>query len=234
MHKTHLWNQFVKASADNAQNQFGQKNFFLLADVTQGQFGTQEYPTVEFSVSKLRDLGLWISPLDPNPMWSNGDYSWYLARNELPEYDFYVISEFDVWFNLDFEKLIDHMLDYNLDVLVPDYQEPPDSWYHHNTASWLYDPVCSMLTVFGVYASGWLDHMYKTRWEWSKRASAEILPSWPFVEAFLGSESRKINSRVGILSHFYDTTKCRYAPEYPASLISEMQPGSIIHPIKKF
>lgn len=234
LHKIHFWDDFVQASSEHARRQFGNESFFLLADQTNKVYETDNFSNICYTAGKLQTMGLYIDPLDPSPMWSNGDYSWYFARQQLPDYDYYVFGEFDVWFNIDFNRLIDPMIDYELDVLVADYQELDKDWYHYHTASWNYSPVCSMLTVFGVYSGVWLDHMFNKRLELSARAKTETLPAWPFVEAFVGSESRRVWSRVGWLSRFFDTSKCRWAPEYPGSLIHDIPFGTIIHPIKKF
>jgi hypothetical protein len=234
LHRTHYWDQFVEASAQRAKLQFGAEDFFVLADHTKTRFAAPGFNTVGFSLEDCRIQGLYVDPLDSTPMWTNGDYSWYQARAQLPDYDLYVASEFDVWFNIDFSRLLDAVIDYQLDVLVTSYEESATTWHHYWSSRAYWQPVCAMLTVFGVYSGAWLDHMFQKRLEMSERALQETLPGWPFVESFLGSESRRIGSRVGLLNNWFDVSNCRYAPELPSSMIPNMRENTILHPIKKF
>jgi len=74
-------------------------DLYVLGDETSGNLDVVGVPLVSHSIALCSSLGLNVSPSNhPNVLWLCGDYPIYCAVNALPNYDHYIMLEFDVHF----------------------------------------------------------------------------------------------------------------------------------------
>lgn len=89
----------------------------LLLDVSRGDI-TTNVPTIRFSGERLMKIGL---PMHPEGRWAwhAGDYALYSVFLDAPEYDFYVMIDYDVRVNFSIDDLLERVSQSSYDFVAP-------------------------------------------------------------------------------------------------------------------
>lgn len=145
-------------------------DLYVLADETRGVIDLPNYNVVSHSVEMCKYLGL---PTNHNAvLWYCGDYPFYCAAHQIPEYDYYLQIEYDVSFArqspLFVEGIISRLsgrdgvpFDYISAFLWPNMQ---DTWMWKKNAARIYgDNVYGGIFAFILLSKRALDFLYEQR-----------------------------------------------------------------------
>jgi hypothetical protein len=123
------------------------------ADETRGNIRVPGYEVIAHSVTLCESMGLATN--HPSLLWMCGDFPFYCAQRQIPNYDYYFQIEFDVHFvrqnPLYLEGLISRLGGYDAvpyDFLGTLLSEAPDHWYWKANAAKVYPRVYEGLFAF--------------------------------------------------------------------------------------
>ena len=111
---------------------------YVSADTTNGEFRVGNFPLLSHNIRRFAELGLDVSL--GNTMWVCGDYPFYAAALDAPQYDFFLMIEFDVALGRNggewLRGLIERLTDVNLpmvDFYAPNYINYSEGrgWHRH-------------------------------------------------------------------------------------------------------
>jgi hypothetical protein len=134
--RTHLKNAKAAALGRQLEDITG-ADLFMCVDETAGPVKIGQYRHLSHSVEKLMQLGLWTASL-PRALYFFGDFPFYAAIGDAPNYDFYLMIEYDVALGVNgaawFQQLVDRIKD--LSQPLPDFFSPGmgvryEKWYWH-------------------------------------------------------------------------------------------------------
>lgn len=145
-------------------------DLYVLADETRSPIDLPQYNVVSHSVEMCKYLGL---ATNHNAiLWYCGDYPFYCAAHQLPDYDYYLQIEYDVSFArqspLFIEGIISRLsgsdgvpFDYIAAFLWPNMQ---DAWMWKRNAAKIYgDNVYGGIFAFILLSKGALEFLYEQR-----------------------------------------------------------------------
>lgn len=243
--RTHIANEKLFDLLDSLQNGFGY-HVYIAADTTRREFPIEDPHVLGHSEEMCRELGLSLNHFrkDFGALWTFGDYALYCSYEQKPDYDFYLMLEYDVHLTrknpLFIEGLLNRLLslpeedridyvspEFRPEIHFPDWMGVPPRDFRHYFS----------LVNFFVISKRALVHLYKMRKQWANGAPPE-LEQW-FVESFVPSvlaaedafKCRQLNS---IFPGSYALGKSYFGSNLPFLLGSNFEPDpriEIVHPV---
>ncbi len=166
--------------------------------------------------------------------WYNADYALHLLTRREPDYDYYVMVEFDLVLNRDLDGMVDEVAAEAVDFVSHPIPEPPIEQFH-----WLYtaEGVYRMsdlrhwLTCIAVFSNRAAHALFERRLALSTRFASGEIATWPMcelaipTEISLGGFTMKPLGELGSLE-FY-----QWAPPFDESSLSSLGSGTFVHPV---
>jgi hypothetical protein len=150
-------------------------DLFICADTTNGPVRIGDFRYIEYSLQRLEGFGLRVNIQGGrgNCLWFCGDYSAYPALIDLPEYDYYFMIEYDVYFSprglawlQSFCEWLKAWPTNRLDCFAPNinYNAPPQ-WHWHSHAQQVggFDHVSMFLFSMFVISKSAAAYLYSMR-----------------------------------------------------------------------
>ena len=134
-------------------------------------------------VSHTQDFSEWGLPERPHGQspWYNGDYTYILLRQRLPDHDHYLVVESDVAVNLPLGPMVEGAAAREIDAVVHHLSPVHPDWLHH--AASLAQPDAWRCFLFTALFSGRaLDTLLAARLDLARHPEAASRP-WPIVES---------------------------------------------------
>lgn len=226
--RTHFWDAFAARMAESAAAQFGEKDFFVSADYTNGSFSCGDFEVVSHTIGDLESNGLPNRP-SVRTMWYNADYAFIDAALQKPEYDTFVFFEYDVKFNIDKSSFIDRLCSNKVDLFAPNFARVDSTWEHYASTCNYYDNVFRILPVFTVLSKRLIERLYERRKEMGLTIGPDM--AWPYCESFIASEAIASGYIVDPMLDFFLTRHCRFAPPMPEEEAGNLLNNEIRHPV---
>ena len=182
-------------------------------------------------VSHTQDFSEWGLPERPHGQspWYNGDYTYILLRQRLPDHDHYLVVESDVAVNLPLGPMVMEAAAREIDAVVHHLSPVHPDWLHH--AASLAQPDAWRCFLFTALFSGRaLDTLLAARLDLARHPEAASRP-WPIVESFVPTALRNADLRFAELSDFADTSLLRYRPFLRLHDPATHRPGTLAHPV---
>ena len=128
-------------------------------------------------------------------MWMNGDYRFYFAKKNFPNYDYYWIVEYDVFCNAEnYAGFLDRFKSNLADLLITNFRAEPENstWYWRRGLEWIYTNTQiygGLLPIVRLSAHA-VDFLYKRRLEHKEifQNSTDRGKRWIFCELFVATE----------------------------------------------
>lgn len=137
--RTHIWDAFVAGQYERLKQLIGRGDLYVLLDETNGSVATGQPAVVNHTNASIEALGL--APAGGgNMLWYNGDYPLYFFYAQHPDYDFYVMTEYDVCVNVDLDTVIDRAARAGADLVSLGKGEPVADWAHAESCHAVYPP----------------------------------------------------------------------------------------------
>src|SRR5580658_1781349 len=116
--RTHLWSSTIAALAERARTAAPAGEFVVTADETRGALEVGGFK----KLSHTNDFSSFSLPSLPRDrvLWWNADYVLYAARKALPDFDYYVMLEYDVSVNCNVDEMIARCAAKGIDLVAHD------------------------------------------------------------------------------------------------------------------
>lgn len=142
--RTHLTSEKARHLAQLLEG-IADVDVYACTDVSNSAARIGNVQAIEHSATSLAGKGLWSATL-PGGLFYYGDMPFYEALFARPEYDFYLMIEYDVHFTergLNWlRRLLDIIADENnpcLDLFAPSVRRAPEGWYWYSHAKKIYE-----------------------------------------------------------------------------------------------
>jgi hypothetical protein len=229
--RTHVWDEQIAELAARLAGACASARFVVLADETRGRIDVSDYE----KISHTDDTAAFGLPKYPpeRSMFYNCDYALYFLHQALPDYDYYLVSEYDVAVNTDVDVIVRAAAERELDLVAHGFQGLSPSW------SWPWYPREKAAAAFPEPIVAWIQfmlvsrrallHLLSARQQW---AATDGTAGWPFCELFIPSA---INEMAGAgmaeLGEFADVGLFRGRPYMRLEDERTSRPGTIVHPV---
>jgi hypothetical protein len=212
-------------------------NVLIVCDERRGPVDMGGRHKIGYDVPKLRDLGLL-----PHPKcgWRCGDYAYYVARQAFPGYDFYWLTEPDVWVNT--AELADVMAEFSAstaDFLAARLRPAHAGWDWHRTMANRYAQVYGCIFPITRLSARAIDHAHAARRAARQLPSEQVFATWPNDEVFVATELMNHNFACADLNDVRPGTYTDHSlrtglPHDREDLLSRPPDGLIYHPVRDF
>jgi hypothetical protein len=122
--RTHVYSEYSFNLLKQLEEYF---SILIIADTRKNNFCYPGFKQIEFSKANIDKLGLQCSD---DMQWRCGDYAYYLALNEVEDFDYVWMIEPDVVFNFEnVSDFFDNFTEDNSDLLITHFKEAQKNWY---------------------------------------------------------------------------------------------------------
>ena len=136
--RTHTWDAFVAKQAAQMRELSRGGHFYVLADETRAQLPVDGFYKFSHCDTDFEPLGL-ERYFNTNLLWYNGDYPLYKIVHDLPQYDYYVVLEFDVLTNVDLVGMADAAAAAGIDAAAYNIHPVEPEWPWLDSCRGIYD-----------------------------------------------------------------------------------------------
>jgi len=159
--------------------------FVVATDETNGPLPVEMFDTLPHT-DDFSDYDLPSFPSD-KVLWWNADYPLYAARRAMPDHDYYVMFEYDVFLNCDVDRMIMQCAENNVDFVGCNVMPMnPNNVWAESASEMGGDPWWAFIP-FTIMSGRAIDEMLQIRQTLAGRLAAGQLNHWPFCEAFIPS-----------------------------------------------
>ena len=228
--RTHRWDEDVAILAERFFAAFpASARKVVLADETRAPLDTPYEKVAHTSRSGDR-LGLPAYP-ESDVLWHSGDYGLYFLLEALPDYDYYVMSEYDVAVNLSLEPMMADVSRRSIDVVLHDLKPSTPDWLWHEGGRAAFEQPWRCLMFFMVASNRAAKAMLRMRQDQAVLFVRGELAAWPNCETFIPSSLKALGMSIEMVDAFADTSVLRFRPRMSFRDPRTSAPGSIAHPV---
>ncbi|KXV61563.1 hypothetical protein AD948_01255 [Acetobacter senegalensis] len=230
--RTHIWDDFTLRQYMRLPKS-DSFDSVILANNTDGLCPPVEHlPFVIFTTDDLLKMGLESGP-DKNMVWWNADYPLYYYSSLFPNYDYYILCEYDVFINCDLEKIIKSISREKKDIIALTSSSSLEGCIYLQSAEGVYpyENIRKTYFPFAIFSKRSIDFLYERRLVLSKHYREKKIYNWPHCELFVGTEIHASNLDVVQLTAY---GKADYFSHYPPILeenIFYLREQNYIHPV---
>ena len=231
MFRTHLWNDTVQRSFDRFLSKTKGGDICILADETQRQVDCPEWYKIPHTATHFEQAGLVAFP-PGGVMWYNGDYPLYSGLEAYPDYDYYIMAEYDVIVNVGLDAVISQLQRTGGDAVAHSVMAARADWPWTETARDVYETVYGSINAFFIISNRAARHLYTRRLDLSQKLSAGEISRWPYCEAYIASELLDAGFQIRELAEFGSAEYFNWWPpieEHCAT--SEFSHEAFLHPV---
>jgi hypothetical protein len=236
--KVHFWDDFAARRLREYTSRIRSGDIFVLADETHGPV---ELPGAELSgadaVIYTEDTAVALR-LAAYPkgrlFWWSTDYPLYLFYQKNPDYDYYVMSEYDAGFSGDVDDLIAKLDKDAVDYLAYPIKQAFEDWDWRGTIDGIYGAEIERhhhLECFSVFSRRAVAFLMRRRLQLSKQFNEGAIENWPFAECFVPMELLNGGFKWHPLSHHGDDENFDWWPPYREADWARTVGSAFAHPV---
>lgn len=211
----------------------GSGDLFIVANNTSGECQIPAgLPGLVFHESDFRRQGLEFG-ISGNPMWYNVDYALYFFADKYDKYDYYVMFEYDVCGNIDFDRLMDDIHRDGSDLVGLTSGGMFEKWHFYRSCVDLYkepDLTKTFLQI-GIFSRRNVSLLHRRRLALSEQFRSGTLKNWPHCEAFIPIETKLAGHRFTELSNYLNVRRYRHEPAYLEEDMEILEKNEVVHPV---
>lgn len=230
--RTHVWDDFVARQFARLKQRIGRGDLFVLLDETNGPVATGQEAVASHTNASIEALGLAAAGAG-NMLWYNGDYPLYHFFEEHPDYDYYVMTEYDVCVNADLDGIIDRAKQEGADLVSLTKGEPVADWVHAESCHEAYaaEQVEKRLICFAVFSRAAVRQLFAKRRALSQALRQGAIRRWPFCEGFIPTELAAGGARLMELSALGSTDHYDWWPPVLEDDLPDLAGETFVHPV---
>jgi hypothetical protein len=228
--RTHVWDENIAAVASQARRCAASAAFLVAADESRGPMDVAPF----FKLPYTADFGKFGLPLTPvgRVLWWNADYALYLIRDQLPGFDFYVMSEYDVFVDQDIDDMIHRCSRESIDLVFHGCAPTtPGSHWAHATIEGAAPASYHAFIPFLIVSARAVDELLSARQALARRFHEGEISAWPYCEAFIPTFALTLGLKTAEVSEFTDASLLRFRP-FLSVKDQRLKRGNLIaHPV---
>ena len=231
--RTHFWDDFVERQFRRLQQQVGRGSIYVLVDETRGRVaGIPTRDVFRLTDGQVLEAGF-VAAGEGSIQWFSGDVPLYLFRAAFPDYSYYLQLEYDVNIHLDIDDLVDRVARDDADIVTLERRETPADWYWMNSVRGVYPQgeITHHLICLSIFSDKALDALARARLNQADRFRRGELPAWPFCEAFIPIEGKRLGLRLIQLAAYGDVDEYDWWPPSPERALPDLQQHAFVHPV---
>ena len=228
--RTHFWDTSIAVLAERAKASAPSAEFVVATDETGGPSTVEGFQTLPHR----DDFSAYSLPALPKGrvLWWNADYVLYAARKARPDFDYYVMLEYDVFVNCDLDRVLAQCAERGVDLVLQDLKRitSENPWFS-SISEFDLQPWWALIPFLIVSARA-IDMMLQTRQAMAARLAVGEVSNWPYCETFIPTAILQHGDMTfAPLSDFVDTQLLRFRP-YLSTMDPQLnQPQSMAHPV---
>jgi len=217
--RTHVWDDFIARAAQRIHNASGKADFYILANETAGVLPDTGYPKIAHTERDFERIGLICEPKNYPVLWWNCDYALYDLFRKLPDYDYYMMVEFDAYTNVDLYGVAETMSRQKIDWVSFKPKVPvTPTWPHAHSCSGLPYSRLTWTPVPVLFISrAAIAYLYDERLRLAKKFQTGQIGDWAICEAFISSalcDARFSGQNLGAYGNIEWFDENNVIPEY--------------------
>ena len=233
--KCHYWDDFTQRQLERIKQRVSLGDVFVIVNDTDGRvegIGHPEDRIFRITETQAREVGLHHAGQWPM-LWLNNDYHLHLFTRKWPNYNYYVMLEFDVVVGRDLDPLVQQLSDLGVDFLGEPIQGPLGQWPWTFSCDGSYkaDEVRKALICLTIYSNRAAHLLYEKRVEIGRRLLAGEIKFMPCGEAAVPTEVHLAGFKSASLSDFGSTTFYDWAPPLDEAALPAHEDEAFIHPM---
>lgn len=230
--RTHTWDDFILRQYEKVRDS-SPFDVVILANNTGGMCPPIDgLPFVTFEFSDFEKMGL-ASGIKGDGTWYNADYPLYYYAKKFPDYDYYIIWEYDVVVRPNIGALMEQVVQHGHDVVAQRVDDPFHDCDYIYSIDGVYSPSLVEKTYFplAVFSKKAVDELFARRLRLSKRLHSGEIKFWPHAELFMGTELRASELSVAQFSSYGAAKFLSHYPPIFEEDLSWMSQEQFIHPV---
>ncbi|MFT8674721.1 MAG: hypothetical protein ABF990_05485 [Acetobacter sp.] len=231
--RTHVWDDFVERQFARMRQTVRHGDVHILANNTSGSCpAVAGLPFMTFTEHDLEAMGL-ARGGKGEMLWNNVDYALYYFLQTHPDYDYYILFEYDVVANTDLDRMMIKVAHDSVDLVGTTKGPTLENWWFRTTCSDLYadKDIVKMLLPFGIFSNRAVRFLFERRLALSARFLEGTLTHWPHCEAFIPTELALAGFRLGELSSYATLARYSHEPAFLEDDVKNPDANELIHPV---
>lgn len=233
MLRTHIWDDYVARQYDRLVARTKNGRVFVLVDETSGRVEVNRDNVVRYTQDDLLALGL-AKAGKGNLLWYNGDYSLYIFLSRHPDFDYYIMVEYDVVVNVEFDDVVAKARQEGIGFvgLTKDV-EPIPEWNFTESCLDAYrmDQVQKRLICLAVFSKPAAQQLFDRRLELSRAYRNGEIQRWPYCEAYIPTELGVSGFKLAELTEFGPADHYDWLPAIAETDLGLLSAQAFIHPV---
>ena len=234
--KCHFWDSFAQRQLDRLSARVGRGDIYIFIDQTNGIAGEPDHdPALVIRATEADVDALGLARYEHfSQFWFSADYALHLLTRRKPDYDFYVMVEFDLVLNADLDPMIDALEREEVDFVSHPIPEPPIEEFHWlYTAQGVYElsEMRHWLTCIAIFSGRAAHRLFDRRIELSARFRSGELTTWPMCEIAIPTEMNIAGFRMKPLAELGSLQFYQWIPPYDEAALPQLAAGTFVHPV---
>jgi len=230
--RTHFWDAYVERQYERLSEKVNCGDIYILFDKTNQCPPIGKNNVVAHTQADVLSLGLHAGGKG-NVLWYNGDYPLYYFFTKFSEYEYYIMTEYDVTTNLELDGIIAKAREGEVDFVGATQVEPIGEWHFTKTCADFYnlDQVKKTLICFSIYSRRAVQALLSRRLDHSKLATQKNNPTWPYCEAFIPTELTAQGFKLAELSTYGAADHYDWNPALVETDLPLFTEQAFLHPV---
>ncbi len=206
---------------------------YLLLDETAGGAGASDFPRVmRYRDADFAALGL-LACSQGNLLWYNADYPLYFFQQQHPDYDDFIVIEYDAVPGIDLDGLVATCRKEGIDFVGQPIPKAVDAYWWTGTMLRFYSraEIRPTLICASYFSAAAVRHLAACRIRQGAGHDPREAQRWPIGETFVGTEIAAAGLRQRDLASFGPLHHYDWWPPVHERVLSD-SPGEVfIHPV---
>lgn len=225
--RAYRWNADIASLAERFFSNCTDARRVVLLNEEHGEIDVGPWEKVAHG-KDFDELGLPERPVGRSP-WHNSDYVFAFLGRRLPDYDYYLIVESDIAFNVTGDSVVRYAVRKGADAVLHHITPVHPEWLHYEAATVQPDPLRSFVFA-SLFSKRALESLLSARLTLARHPEFAVRP-WPICESFIPTALRDAGLQMAELSGVCDTTRLRYRPFLSLRDPHVTRPGTVAHPV---
>jgi hypothetical protein len=233
--KCHYWDEFTQRQLERIKQQTGSGEIFVVVDETAGSVQAITHPedrVVRISQAIAHDIGLEHSD-DTHIFWYSNDYPLHIFTQRYPQYQYYVMVEFDVVLTVGLDALINRLNETGTDFVGEPIRTPLMQWPWRSSCDGWYEieQIHHWLSCMAFFSNRAAHHLYGRRVAAGQRLRSGAIARLPMCEAVIPTELHLAGFKLMQLNELGSAASYDTWPPQPEEILPDLTGEAFIHPI---
>lgn len=231
--RTHFWDEFATRQLERLKGHVGRGDVYVLVDETHGKVTGIAHDKV-VSVTNDAVLGMGLADAGEDALlWFNGDYPFYYFQTQHPDYDYYLMLEYDCNFNCSIDIFVDEAERRSVDFVGLTKGDTGKDWWYYYTCAELYPEgeFRNQLICTALFSKRALELLLQRRLDLSDQLREKEISAWPMCEGFVPTELNKAGFSLAELSDFGSTESYNWWPPHLEDDLPSLAKMAFLHPV---